>query len=112
MEDVLGEEVNCTAALRIYANHFIHPEDRAEYLRVMSIDNLRQSLRWWQPCAAVEFRKLSEDPAAPGSGGWVRATAVLARTGKDDIPRTVVYVAQDITDNRHRAEMDPGGSTT
>ena len=110
MEDLLGEEVNCTAALQIYANHFIHPDDRAEYLRVMNIQNLRQTLRWWQPCAAVEFRKLSEDPAAPGSGGWVRATAVLARTGKDDIPRTVVYVAQDITDNRHRAEMDPGGS--
>ena len=105
VEDVLGEEVNCTAALRIYANHFIHPEDRAEYLRVMSIDNLRQSLRWWQPCAAVEYRKLSDDPSAgPGQCDWVRATAVLAQTGPDDMPKTVVYVAQDITSNRHREE--------
>ena len=99
--DVLGDEVNCTAALRIYANHFIHPEDREEYLRVMSMDNLRESLRWRQPIAAVEYRGLLEEPAAPPNAWrWVRASVVLARAGADDRPQTAVYVAQDITGGR------------
>lgn len=99
--DVLGDEVNCTAALSIYANHFIHPEDRAEYLSTMSIENLRGSLRWWQPCVAVEYRRLS-DLSGTGLDGWswVRASAVLARTGGDDQPKTAVYVAQDISGGR------------
>lgn len=104
VEDVLGEEVNCTAALQIYANHFIHPDDRAEYLRVMNVKNLRETLRWWKPYVAVEYRKVPDDPdAGPDSGGWIRATAVLARTGEDELPKTVVYVAQDITGNSRRA---------
>lgn len=99
--DVLGDEVNCTAALSIYANHFIHPDDRAEYLSTMSIQNLRDSLRWWQPCVAFEYRRIS-DPSGggPDSWNWVRASAVLARTGEDDLPKTAVYVAQDITGGR------------
>ncbi len=101
--NVLGDEVNCTAALMIYANHFIHPDDRGEYLRVMNVDNLRKTLRWWQPCAAVEYRRLNEGADAradSNSWGWVRASAVLARTGPDDQPQTAVYVAQDITGGR------------
>ena len=100
VEDVLGEEVNFTAALQIYANHFIHPDDRAEYLRVMDLRNLRENLRWWQPCVAVEFRKLPDD-AGSDNCGWGRGPAVLAQTGPDDMPRTVVYAAQDISANRH-----------
>ena len=100
VEDVLGEEVNFTAALQIYANHFIHPDDREEYLRVMSIQNLREKLRWWQPCVAVEFRKLPDD-AGSDNCGWVRATAVLAQNDADDMPKTVVYAAQDISGSRH-----------
>lgn len=104
VKDVLGSEVNCTAALEIYANHFIHPEDREEYLSVMNVQNLRQRLRWWEPYVAVEYRRLSEDPEAnPDAWEWVRATAVLARTGQDDMPITVVYAAQDITDSRRKA---------
>ena len=100
VEDVLGEEVNCTAALQIYANHFIHPDDRAEYLRVMNVKNLRETLRWWKPYVAVEYRKVPEGPGADDS--WIRATAVLARTGADELPKTVVYVAQEITGNSRR----------
>lgn len=94
---VLGDEVNCTAALSIYANHFIHPDDRAEYLSTMSMENLRGSLRWWQPCVAFEYRMRSE---RPDGWSWVRASAVLARTGEDDLPKTAVYVAQDISGGR------------
>lgn len=101
--DVLGDEVNCTAALMIYANHFIHPDDRSEYLRVMNVENLRNTLRWWQPCAAVEYRRINEGADAGADSnpwGWVRASALLARTGPDDQPQTAVYVAQDITGGR------------
>lgn len=99
--DVLGDEVSCSAALTIYANHFIHPDDRTEYLNTMNVHNLRDSLRWWQPCVAFEYRRLSEEPGAgPDSWSWVRASAVLARTGEDDLPQTAVYVAQDITGGR------------
>lgn len=98
VEDVLGGEVNFTAALIIYANHFIHPDDRAEYLRAMSTENLRNSLRWWLPCVAVEYRKMDEESG--GSWRWVRASVVLARSASDDQPQTAVYVAQDITGGR------------
>lgn len=99
--DLLGEEVDCNAGFRIYANHFIHPDDREEYLRTMDCQNLRQALRWWHPCVAVEYRKL---PDLPGDDTyeWVRATAVLARSGSDDLPKNAVYVAQSITENRRQ----------
>lgn len=102
--DVLGDEINCTAALQLYANHFVHPDDRAEYLKVMNVQNLRQTLRWWQPYVAVEYRKMPEG-AKGGPCRWVRATAVLARIGADDMPWTVVYVAQYIGDSDCRASV-------
>lgn len=88
---VLGDTVNCTAALQLYANNFIHPDDRDRYLQTMSVRNLRETLRWWQPYVEVEYHKLPEE-----GGGLVRATAVLAQTGLDDLPKTVVYVARNI----------------
>lgn len=93
--DVLGDEINCTAALQLYASHFVHPDDRANYLAVMNIRNMRENLRWWKPSVTVAYRRLpdgGEGPCMP-----VRATAVLARSGPDDLPETVVYVAQDIS---------------
>lgn len=103
--DVLGEEVDCSAAFQIYANHFVHPEDREEYLRVMNTDHLRKTLRWWNPCVAVEYRMA---PEGSDEDRRVRATAVLAQTGPDDTPRTVVYVAQDISGSR-RTEGETHG---
>lgn len=100
--DILGAKVNYTAALEIYANHFIHPDDREEYLKTMSVQNLRDSLRWWQPCIPFEYRKISDmTETKSDTWSWVRASAVLARTGSDDLPKTAVYVAQDISVSRH-----------
>ena len=99
--DVLGGEINYTAALRIYAENFVWPEDREAYLKTLSIENLRASLRWWNPYVAVEYRKQPECPGTDGeTGGWVRATAVLAQSDADEAPKTVVYVAQDISDTK------------
>lgn len=99
--DVLGDEVNCTAALNIYANHFVHPDDREEYLNIMNVEYLRDSLRWWQPSVSYEYRRSSGGGDAESEKwGWVRASVVLARTGEDDLPKTAVYVAQDIDGGR------------
>ncbi len=101
VEDLLGDEVSCSAALMIYANHFIHPDDREEYLQVMSMENLKKKLRWWQPCVAIEYRRIPDElDVSPNSWTWVRASVVLARKGEDDTPQTAVYVAQDITGGR------------
>lgn len=98
VEGLLGDEVNYTAALQIYANHFIHPDDRELYLRTFSMENLRESLRWWQPCVAMEYRQMHDEPGdADDRWRWVRASVVLTRTGPDDLPQTSVYVAQDLT---------------
>ncbi len=104
--DVLGSEVSCTAALRVYAENFIHPDDREDYLRVMNMSNLTRSLRWWQPYVSATYRKLPqetiEEDAAPQ---WVRATVVLAQVGEDDLPKTAVYVAQDVTETLQRQQL-------
>lgn len=97
---LLGNEVNCAAALRIYADNFIHPDDRAEYLRIMNPEYWRGNLRWWKPSVALEYRKVPEDDTE--ECGRVRATAVIAQIGADDIPKTIVYLAQDITDSKNQ----------
>lgn len=103
--DVLGNEVNFTAALSIYANHFVHPDDREDYLKTVSLENLRENLRWWRPTLAVEYRRLDDEHGEPpGCWRWVRASVVLARTGADDLPKTAVYVAQDISSGRRSGE--------
>lgn len=95
--DLLGNAVDCTSALRIYAQYFIHPDDQPEYLRVMNVDYIRKELHWWNPVIAVEYRRRGENP---DSWSWVRASAVLARSGEDEAPLTEVYVAQDISSGR------------
>lgn len=96
--DILGTEVDCVAALRIYAENFVHSEDREEYLRIMNPENWRRTLRWWHPYTALEYRTLPDDETQ--ECGWIRATAVVAQIGEDDIPKTVVYWAQDITETK------------
>ncbi len=94
--DILGNELNWAAALQIYADNFIHPDDRAEYLRVMNPEYWRTNLRWWHPSIVLEYRKLPENDTE--ECGRVRATAVIAQIGADDMPKTIVYLAQDITE--------------
>lgn len=101
--DVLGSEVNCTAALQVYADNFVHPDDRAEFCEVMNIKNWSESLRWWHPYVTFTYRQMPEDLNTPPEHyRWIRATAALAQTGEDDLPKTVVYVAQDITESKIR----------
>lgn len=101
--DVLGDEVNFTTALQLYASHFIHPDDREKYLQTMSAAHLSETLRWWQPYVAVEYRKLPDFPELGDECQLVRATAIMAQTGANDMPKTVVYVARDITEKAPQA---------
>jgi len=97
---ILGAEVNFATALQLYAEQFIHPDDRDRYLHAMNVEHLRESLRWWQPYVSVEYRKLPDIPTPDGSGcQWVRAIAVLSRVGSDDMPKTAVYVARSISED-------------
>lgn len=101
--DVLGSEVNCTTALQVYADNFVYPDDRTEFLEVMNIDNWSRSLRWWKPYVTTTYRKMPDESMSDmESCRWIRATAVLAQAGEDDMPKTVVYVAQDVTESREK----------
>lgn len=96
--DLLGNAVDCTSALRIYAQYFIHPDDQPEYLRVMNVDYIRKELRWWNPVIAVEYRRRGENPDSwrwPGPGRtrrlsprstWPRTSAAAAGPSIPDRP--------------------------
>lgn len=102
---LLGDETDYPAAQRLYAEHFVHPEDRADYLYTMSIRNLRQVLSPEQPFVTFAYRKLPENRNVGAEGyEWIRATAVTAQTDSDGKPKGVVYAAQDVTDSK-RKEM-------
>lgn len=101
--ELLGDQVRYTAGLRAYAEAFVHPDDRAEYLSVMSIANLRENLGRHRPYLAVEYRKRPESPdAPPDECGWIRATAVLVRMDGQGRPLTVLYAAQDVTESKQK----------
>lgn len=102
---LFGKETDYTAAQRLYAENFVHPEDRADYLYTMSIRNLRQVLRPEQPFVTFAYRKMPKDPDTdPENYEWIRATAVMARTNPDGTARGIVYAAQDVTESK-RKEM-------
>lgn len=103
VEKVLGKETDYMTALRIYAETFVHPEDRADYLHVMSARNLSQVLGKDQPFVTFAYRK---NPGHTGAGqeGWIRATAVMAQADSSGKAKGVVYAAQDVTKSK-RKEM-------
>ena len=102
--EFLGSRVQYSNGIRSYAKRFIYAGDRAEFLSVMSIENLRGSLGGDRPFLAIEYRKLpvpGED-APPEQCGWTRATAVLVRSDSRGRPCTVLYAAQDVTESKQK----------
>ncbi|MCI9336195.1 MAG: response regulator [Lachnospiraceae bacterium] len=105
VREVLGDRTDYDTALRTYAETFVHPEDRANYLYTMSSKNLRQVLKREQPFVTFAYRKMPERAdSSPDDYGWIRATAVLARTDEEGRASGVVYAAQDVTESK-RKEM-------
>lgn len=103
VEKLLGSGSDYMTALRTYAENFVHPEDRADYLCTMSVRNLRQVLGPEQPFVTFAYRKQprKEDRDAEDYG-WIRATAVMTQADKDGRARGIVYVAQDVTESKQK----------
>ncbi|MEZ3485848.1 MAG: response regulator [Lachnospiraceae bacterium] len=102
---VLEGTVTYDTGLKAYAEHFIHPDDREEYLRVLSSQNLRRTLCRKQPYVTLAYRKMPESKdVRPEEYGWIRGTAVMSQAGEDGKVRSIVYAAQDVTESK-RKEM-------
>lgn len=103
VETVVGSYADYTTAIRTYAEHFVHPEDRAGYLYTMSIKNLRQVLRPEQPFVTFAYRKQPNNTATNmGNCGWIRATAVMAQADEEGRVKSIVYAAQDVTESKQK----------
>lgn len=103
--EILGTEANCREGIRTYARHFVHPDDREEYLEKMDFQNLLDNLSEEHPVIAVEYRRIREEGDGFEENGWIRATAVLAETKNGKI-RKALYVAQDVTEIKQKEERE------
>lgn len=102
---VLEGTVAYDKGLRTYAEHFIHPDDREEYIRVLSSQNLRRTLSKKQPYVTLAYRKLpARGDVRPEEYGWIRGTAVMSQADGEGKVRSIVYAAQDVTESK-RKEM-------
>lgn len=97
--EVLGARKKYAEGIETYAEKFVHPDDRQEYLDQVGMENVRRSLSTEHPMITVEYRKVR------GPEKWIRATMVLAETRKGK-PATALYVAQDITDSKEKEERE------
>ncbi len=103
---ILANERKCSEALCTYAQNFVHPEDREEYLERMGFQNLLNSLSKERPLIAFEYRRVrTENGIVVKQNGWIRANVVLAETA-DGKPKTALYVAQDITEIKEKEERE------
>ena len=102
--ELLGERASFNESIRTYAETFVHPDDRADYLATMSLENLRSQLGPDRPFLAIEYRKLPADAmeAGPDQCGWVRSTVVLVRSDSAGCPLTALYAAQDVTESKQK----------
>lgn len=105
VEKVLEDKIDYATGLKTYAENFIHPDDREEYLRVLGIENLRRTLSRKNPYVTMSYRKLPAGAdARPDEYGWIRGTAVMSQADAQGKVRSIVYAAQDITESK-RKEM-------
>lgn len=104
VEELVGQRAQYSAAIRTYAETFIHPDDREEYLSAMHPANLIGHLSASHPFLAVEYRKLpsSDVESLPDQCDWVRSTAVLVRNDSSGRPLTALYAAQDVTESKQK----------
>lgn len=100
---VLGDETNCTQAIRLYAQNFVCSDDREEYLKHISNENLRATLSEKHPLTAFEYRML---PDSNNRRAWIRASVVLAESAADGTAKRALYVAQDVTESKQREEQE------
>ncbi len=104
--EVLKQEAECEEVFALYAQNFVHPDDRDEYLEKMNCRYIRETLSEEYPFTAVEYRILDKDNGnIDGEYSWVRATALLAQS-EGGVPVKALYVAQDVTESKRREELE------
>ncbi len=104
--EALGKEVNLTEGFRKYANRFVHPDDREDYLEKMNRVKLREKFQEGKSMVAIEYRKLTGgDDGKNGACAWIRATVVKAQ-GVGQEATHALYVAQDITESKQKEERE------
>lgn len=101
--NVLGDANNSTQAFLLYAQNFVHPDDREDYLERTKKENLCSALCRENPLVAFEYRIV---PDQNNRRAWIRATVVLAETAKDGRPKRALYVAQDVTESKRKEEQE------
>ena len=103
--ETLERAMDYETGLKLYAENFIHPDDRKEYVDTLSIQNLRRTLSKKHPYVTLAYRKLPKNPdTRPEDYGWIRGTAILSQTNEDGKVRSIVYAAQDVSESK-RKEM-------
>lgn len=104
--EVLGAEANCTEGFHKYAQYFIHPDDRQEYLEKMNCEYLKNTLNEDQRIVAVEYRKINDENGNDTEEtAWIRANVILAES-KNGKAKRVLYVAQDVTESKQKEERE------
>ncbi len=103
--EVLGKEMECLEGIRTYARHFVHPDDRREYLEKMDYPNLLANLSEKHPVIAVEYRRIREEGGGFAENGWIRATVVIAEEEGGKVKKAL-YVAQDVTEIKQKEEKE------
>lgn len=104
--EILGGEMNYREAIRVYAQRFVHPDIREEYLAQMDYDNLLDTLSEEHPMTAIEYQRIkTAEDGSFQNDGWIRATVILAEA-IDGKPKKAVYVAQDITESKEKEEEE------
>ena len=102
-ENVPEKEQSYTHGIHEYAESFVHPDDRAEYLAKVNYENVISTLSKEKPFIAVEYRKI---PVEGRGNEWTRVTVVLAETFPDGRAQKAVYVAQDVTEVKLKEEQE------
>jgi len=101
--NVLGKERSYTQGIHIYAENFVHSDDREEYLKHLNYKNLRNVLSIEHPLTAFEYRMV---PEKREQRTWIRVTVVLAETASDGTPKRALYVTQDVTESKLKEERE------
>lgn len=104
-DELLRTVEHTTEGFLAYANHFVHPEHRAEFLEKMNCAYMSEHLSQEHPFYAVEYRRIREEAGSIVEDGWLRATAVLAEL-KDGKPDKVLYVTQVVTESKEKEERE------
>ncbi len=103
VEQALNGKVDYATGIRAYAEQFVHPDDREEYLEVLNIKNLRRTLSKKQPYVTLAYRKVPATPdARPDEYGWIRGTAIMSQADEAGRARSIVYAAQDVTESKQK----------